>query len=376
MTIPYDSLSLTRKLISFKTINPPGQERSCAEYLGELLREGGVTVSFHDFDEGRTSIIARLEGTGEKAPLCFTGHMDTVPLGTAPWDTDPFIGEVDGDRVYGRGASDMKAGLAAMVIASLRLAKISDRIADFTLVLTACEETGSKGAEHLARLDNVLGKPGAIVVGEPTSNYPLVGHKGPLWLRATTTGVSAHGSMPLQGVNAIYKAARAVTKLEEYGFDMDPHPVLGSPTLNVGTIAGGVNINSVPDRASFEIDIRTIPGMTHSGLFRHLQSYLGEEVELDYLLDLGNVATDPQNGWVQEVFDIMEPFLNERPEPRGAAYFTDASIFTPALGNPPTIILGPGEPTMAHKTNEFCYIPRIEDATEVYFEIAKRWCAA
>jgi len=375
MTIPYDSLSLTRKLISFKTINPPGQERSCAEYLGELLREGGVTVSFHDFDEGRTSIIARLEGTEEKAPLCFTGHMDTVPLGTAPWDTDPFIGEVDGDRVYGRGASDMKAGLAAMVIAALRLAKISDRIADFTLVLTACEETGSKGAEHLARLDNVLGKPGAIVVGEPTANYPLVGHKGPLWLRATTTGVSAHGSMPLQGVNAIYKAARAVTKLEEYDFDMDPHPVLGSPTLNVGTISGGVNINSVPDRAFFEIDIRTIPEITHSDLFQHLQSYLGEEVELEYLLDLGNVATDPQNGWVQEVFDIMEPFLNERPEPRGAAYFTDASIFTPALGNPPTIILGPGEPTMAHKTNEFCYIPRIEDATVAYFEIAKRWCA-
>ena len=374
MTSSYDSLSLTRKLISFKTINPPGEERRCAEYLGGLLRNEGFTITYHDFDEERTSLIACLEGTGEKPPLCFTGHMDTVPLGTAPWDTDPFIGEVEGDRVYGRGASDMKAGLAAMVIASMRLAKISDRVADFTLVFTACEETGSKGAEHLAKLDNVLGKPGAIVVGEPTSNYPLVGHKGPLWLRATTTGVSAHGSMPLQGVNAIYKAARAVTKLEEYGFDMDPHPVLGSPTLNVGTISGGVNINSVPDRASFEIDIRTIPGITHSGLFQHLQSYLGEEVELEYLLDLGNVATDPQNGWVQEVFDIMEPFLNERPEPRGAAYFTDASIFTPALGNPPTVILGPGEPTMAHKTNEFCYIPRIEDAAEAYFEIAKRWC--
>ena len=374
MTSPYDSLSLTRELISFKTINPPGQERRCAEYLGGLLQNEGFTITYHDFDEGRTSLIACLEGTGEKAPLCFTGHMDTVPLGTVPWDTDPFIGEVEGDRVYGRGASDMKAGLAAMVIASMRLAKISDRVADFTLVFTACEETGSKGAEHLAKLDNVLGKPGAIVVGEPTSNYPLVGHKGPLWLRATTTGVSAHGSMPLQGVNAIYKAARAVTKLEEYDFDTNPHPVLGSPTLNVGTISGGVNINSVPDRASFEIDIRMIPGITHSDLFQQLQSYLGEEVELEYLLDLGNVATDPQNGWVQEVFDIMEPFLNERPEPRGAAYFTDASIFTPALGNPPTVILGPGEPTMAHKTNEFCYIPRIEDAAEAYFEIAKRWC--
>jgi len=118
-----------------------------------------------------------------------------------------------------------------------------------------------------------------------------------------------------------------------------------------------------------------IPGITHSDLFQQLQSYLGQEVELEYLLDLGNVATDPQNRSVQEVFDIMERFLNGRPEPRGAAYFTDASIFTPALGNPPTIILGPGEPTMAHKTDEFCYVSKIEDATEAYFQIAQKWCS-
>lgn len=375
MKRPSDSLSLTQKLISFNTVNPPGQEKRCAEYLGNFLKEEGFTITFYDLDKGRSNLIARLEGSGDKAPICFTGHMDTVPLGAAEWRVDPFGGEVEGDKVYGRGSSDMKAGVAAMVLASVRIGKMSKREAGLTLVITAGEETGSKGAEHLAGLDSVLGKPGAIVVGEPTANYPLVGHKGPLWLEATTTGVTAHGSMPDQGVNAIYKAARAVAKLEEFHFNTSTHPVLGSPTLNVGTISGGSNINSVPDKTVFEIDIRTVPGLAPGSLFKELESYLGEDVKLKKILALDSVATDPQNEWVQEVFNIMKPFINKRPEPRGAAYFTDASIFTPALGNPPTIILGPGEPTMAHKTDEYCYIFRIEEAIEVYFEIARSWCS-
>ncbi len=374
MAIDLNALSLTYELISFNTINPPGQERKCAEYLGQLLEDGGFKVTFYEFDERRTSLIARIESSGNKAPICFTGHMDTVPLGTTGWSKDPFNGDVDGDRIYGRGSSDMKAGVAAMVVASLRVCRMSKGAAGITLAITAGEETGSQGAYYLAKLGNVLGKAGAIVVGEPTSNYPLVGHKGSLWLEAQTTGVTAHGSMPERGVNAIYKAVQVVTKLQEYDFNISPHPFLGAPTLNVGTIAGGLNINSVPDQTTIGIDIRTIPGLTHSGLYERLQTYLGEQVKIKRLVDVGSVATDPQNDWIQEVFDIMEPFLKERPVPRGATYFTDASMLTPAFGNPPTVILGPGEPTMAHKTDEFCYISRIEDATEAYLEIAKKWC--
>jgi len=142
----------------------------------------------------------------------------------------------------------------------------------------------------------------------------------------------------------------------------------------VGTITGGLSINCVPDQAAIGIDIRTIPGMTNSGVCQELESYLGEEVKIESVIDVGSVASDPQNEWVQEVFSILEPYLAEKPVPRSATYFTDASVLTPALGNPPTTILGPGEPALAHKTNEFCYIDKIEEATEVYGEIAKRWC--
>lgn len=134
-----------------------------------------------------------------------------------------------------------------------------------------------------------------------------------------------------------------------------------------------MNINSVPDKAVIGIDIRTVPGLDNDKVYEELQSYLGEEVELKRVVDVGGISTDPQNEWIQQVY-VMEVFLEERPAVQGATYFTDASILSPALGNPPTLILGPGELTMAHKTDEFCHISKIEVAAEAYIEIAKRWC--
>lgn len=369
-------LSLTRKLLAFNTINPPGQERECAEYLGGLLKDAGFGVAYYEFAEGRTSLVARMAGSSDKPPICFTGHVDTVPLGDAEWTRDPFSGEVDGDRLFGRGTSDMKSGVAAMVLAAARLADMPKGTAGVTLVITAGEESACRGALHLAELGDVMGEAGALVVGEPTSNYPLVGHKGAMWLKAWTTGVAAHGSMPEKGVNAIYKAAEAVTRLKEFDFGVPAHPILGSPTLNVGTISGGVNINSVPNQAAIGIDIRLVPGQEVGDVIGKLQSHLGEEVELELQIGACSVATDPEDEWVQQVFDIMHPILRERPEPRGATYFTDASALLEPLGNPPTLILGPGEPDMAHKTDEFCYVYKIEQAVETYTEISVKYCGS
>jgi len=373
MTHAYTPLEMTKKLLAFNTINPPGNESQCAHFIGKLLEEGGFDVSYHEFAEKRTSLMARKMFNSDKLPICFSGHMDMVPLGLAEWTRDPFDGEQDGDKVYGRGSSDMKGGLAAMIIAGLRLASMSKGSGGVVMAITAGEETGCEGAGYLAGLD-VRGNVGALIVGEPTANYPVLGHKGAFWLEAVTSGVSAHGSMPEQGVNAIYKAARAVSRLENYEFNVTAHPFLGSPTLNVGTISGGININSVPDRTIFGIDIRTLPGQSSGQILEDLQTHLGEEVELKNTIAAPAVSTDPQNEWVQEVFSIMEYHIGEKPVPRGVTYFTDASALTAAFGNPPTIILGPGEAEQAHKTDEYCHISKIETAAEAYFEIARRWC--
>jgi succinyl-diaminopimelate desuccinylase len=369
-----DALELSRELLRFDTINPPGDERACAEHLAWSLENAGFDVRFHEYATGRTSLVARLGGSSSRLPLCFAGHIDTVPLGTTPWSRDPFAGEVADGRLYGRGSSDMKSGVAVFVTAAQRLAKGLRTSPGLVLVIVAGEETGCDGSRHLAAVNGALGEAGAIVIAEPTGNYPLVGHKGALWLHARATGVTAHGSMPDRGVNAIYKGARAVAKLERFAFAAKPHPVLGSPTLNVGTINGGLNINSVPDGITIGIDIRTIPDVKHEELAQRLTEYLGDEVSLSSIVDVQGVWTDPAHPWVEEIFELTTPIVGTRPAVRGAPYFTDASALKPAYGGPPTVILGPGEMELAHQTDEYCRVDRLEQAVELYVEIARRWC--
>lgn len=368
------AVQLTQTLVRFRTVNPPGDELDCARHLGGLMEAAGFAVAYHPFGEGRANLVARIGGDDERAPLCFTGHLDTVPLGLRPWSVDPFAAEIADGKLYGRGSSDMKSGVAAFTVAAVELAASLESTPGLELVITAGEETGCAGAFDLAAKSGALGRAGAIVVAEPSGNMPWVGHKGALWLRGIASGVTAHGSMPDRGVNAVYKAARAVSKLEAFDFNVARHPVLGPPTLNVGTVQGGININSVPDRAEFGIDIRTIPSQDHGRLRQQLASYLGEEVELEPILDVGGVWSDPDGEWLREVREAASRVTGVPPTVAAAPYFTDAAALTPAYGDPPTVILGPGEAAMAHQTDEYCFVDRIEEAVQIYTRIIDRWC--
>ena len=274
---PTDPVRLTQDLLHMNTINPPGNEEACARSLGALLEDAGFRTRYHSFGPGRLNLLAEIGSDAERLPLCFTGHVDVVPLGAAPWSKDPFAGETDAGRMFGRGSSDMKSGVAAFVAAAITMASHLERGPGLSLVITAGEENGCEGAFSLLR-DRALGRAGAVVVAEPTSNYPLVGHKGAFWLHATTRGVTAHGSMPEKGDNALFKAARALSKLEAFRFDNPPHSLMGQASLNVGTLHGGLNINSVPDLAVMGIDIRTVPTVDHMALLRDLAQQLGSEV--------------------------------------------------------------------------------------------------
>ena len=370
-------VSLTRSLLAFDTINPPGDERTCAHYVGGFLEESGFHVDYHEFGTQRTSLVARLVGSGAKSPICFTGHLDTVPLGKMNWSMDPFAGEMDGNRFYGRGTSDMKAAIAGILLMGRRLSELKRRVADIVLVLTAGEETGCQGSRYLAGLGGeVLGEAGAIVVGEPTANQPLIGHKGVARYEIMTAGITAHASMPEQGDNAIHKVAEVVQRLQSFNFGVDPHDILGAPTLNIGTITGGININSVPDQARLGIDIRTIPGQDAHDIKNRLQKAAGAEATVTLLQSEASLITDVGDEWVQEVYEIMTERLGRRPSPGGVTYFTDGSNLKAAYGDPPTIILGPGETTQAHKTDEYCLVSNLEMSLEAYIEIARRWCCA
>jgi len=367
-----DVIGLTRTLLKFDTVNPPGRERDCARHAGAMLEEWGFKVDYHEYADSRTSLVARIGGNGKRAPLCLTGHFDVVPLGTRKWAHDPFAGESHGDKLYGRGSSDMKAGVAAILLAARNTASKLSGTPGIVVVLTAAEEGGCLGSKNLAQTQ-LLGKAGAIVVGEPTSNQPFVGHKGSLKFHAIFRGVSAHGSMPELGENAVYKAARAVAKLEAFDFKAKRHPLMGGPTLNVGTFEGGSGVNLVPDAAKIGVDIRTVPGVDHRMVMKKMKRILGK-AEVDVFSDLPPVWTEPDDEWMQRVFEICGPVLGKKPRPRTATYMTDAANLLKVYAGAPTVVLGPGEPQMAHQTDEYCSMERIRQAVAIYEALIADWC--
>jgi succinyl-diaminopimelate desuccinylase len=178
------------------------------------------------------------------------------------------------------------------------------------------------------------------------------------------------------GVNAVIKAARAVLDLSAVRFDVAPDPLLGAPTLNVGTIQGGLNVNSVPDEAVIGIDIRTIPAQRHAQMRKQLEALLGPEVEITPMVDLEGIRTSEDHPFVRRVLEVAASVTGDRQPPGPATYFTDASVLTPAYGGIPTVVLGPGEMALCHQTDEHCRIDRIEQASEIYTQLARAWCGA
>jgi len=365
---PSSATMLAQRLVRFDTCNPPGREAECAAFLQALLQDAGFAVQGHAHAAGRPSLVARAGRPGARHALCFVGHLDTVPLGTAPWQHDPLAGVIARGRLHGRGACDMKSGVAAFVTAAMAKAAQLPADAAITLLLVAGEETGCEGSSHLASLPVPLADFAGVVVAEPTANQPLLGHKGALWLGATARGRSAHGAMPEAGVSALAKAVRMVDRLHAFaGEPPPPHPILGGFTMNIGTFHAGQNVNSVPDWAEIGIDLRTLPGMDHDALRERLTQLLQPELDaLQVKVSLESVFTDPASPWVQRALAITEQATGRPSVPGTASYFTDASALKRRLGAAPILILGPGNPAQMHQTDEYCELAQIDEAVRVY----------
>ena len=304
----------------------------------------------------------------------------------AAWSRDPFTGETDGDRLYGRGSTDMKSGIAAFVIAAIKLAPHLKHSPGVTLVLTASEEVGCEGAKFLAD-KKLLDRAGAIVVAEPTANYPYIGHKGLLWVEIETLGKTAHASMPEQGDNAILKMGKVIERLDNFQWQhhcgVDCHPVMGKPSMNIATIHGGLNTNSVPDLAKLTVDMRTVPGIDHVHLCHAISHLIGDLGTLRKIVETPPLYSEPDE-WIESVFDMAAPFLHggARPSPQTIMFSTDGADLKRGYldnaaavggGAVPTIILGPGQPEMAHQTDEWCSLARLDASVEMFGNIMREW---
>lgn len=364
------ALQLTKELIQIPSVNPPGNEEVCAKFLANLLHDCGFDVQLHHFGEQRFNLIASIAGKNSELPIGFTGHIDTVPLGIKAWSVDPFEAVEKDGKVYGRGATDMKAGIAAFIVACTQLKSEINQGCGVQLIITGGEETGCDGAKALINHAREVFQPLKILlVGEPTLNYPFIGHKGALWLKAESFGKTAHGAMPEQGINAIYKASKAIQKIQNFDFETDEHPVMGKPTFNVGTMQAGINVNSVPDYAKFEIDIRSVPEMSHDCICTKLADYLTEDVSLSSIVDVPSLCSDVNDPVIQQVFQVIQPYFSQPIQAKAVPYFTDGSVLLPVIGHAPVLIIGPGNPKMAHQTDEYCDIDKIDQSVEIYKKI-------
>ncbi len=250
------------ELVRARSVNPPGNEGPVAALMATKLGTLGFETTIVETAPGRPSVVARLAGAGGGPTLLFNGHMDVQPPGHQ-WTRDPFAAVVEGRRLYGQGAMDMKAGLTAIVFAVDSLQRAGRRLAGDVVVTAVADEvcgghlgTGHLVAEGLVRAD-------MAVVCEPTGDTVRVAHRGALWLEIEVAGKSAHGGRPWLGVNAVSKAARIIAAIED---ELVPslkdriHPLLPAPTINIGMIEGGTKVNLVADRAVIRVDRRMVPG--------------------------------------------------------------------------------------------------------------------
>ncbi len=349
-------------LVRIPSINPDSEdpgfhstgEKECAERVFTYLKEAGADVSLRDVEPGRPNVVARFPSKNPNAPrLLFAPHLDTVSVSgmTIP----PFDATIHEDRLWGRGASDTKGPMAAMLWA---LIDSRDMLADLPVEIWFAglvgEEAGQFGAKALAEQERF----DFVIAGEPTSLQVVHTHKGASWLHVTTHGHAVHASRPAAGENAIYKMATAIDVLRNKVAPIlaeKHHPLLGTSTLSVGTIRGGSKVNIVPDFCEAHVDIRTIPGVDAS----FVTSMLEESVpDISVILRSSEpLLTDPANPFIQKLQSIGAGLT-------GAPWFCDAAVF--ASKGCPAVAIGPGSIDQAHTADEFISISDLEEGAAFF----------
>ncbi|MBR5488213.1 MAG: M20/M25/M40 family metallo-hydrolase, partial [Firmicutes bacterium] len=264
-------------LVQLKSENPGGIEQQVADYCKVFLEKLGYEVSFVELMPERNNVIARLKGRGEAKPMVFSGHMDVVPVSKETeneWKFPPFSGTVSEGHIWGRGACDMKGGIAAALAAAEILAE--QQIAppgDIMFALTVDEEDLMRGAKQLAALD-VLHDAGSIIVCDTSHMRAEIACKGRTWAEVKIIGKSAHASIEGAGINAIYKAMDFIQRVKQYPIPYTEHPSAGKFFLNVNLINGGTEPAMVPDRCVLTVDARLVPGQNARVVWEKVQELI------------------------------------------------------------------------------------------------------
>lgn len=375
-----DLVGLLRDLLRTRSVNPPGDEAAVVAILAARAAAWGLSARPIDVLPGRPNLLVELPGSGERPAVLLSGHSDTVPPGEAAWDHDPFSGALVDGELWGRGATDMKSGLASMLVALAAAKRRGWRPkGDVRFAVTIGEEVDCAGARHLRDSGGLAGV-GWIVIGEPTNLDVVAAHRGAIWLRIVGHGKTAHGSAPHLGVNAINHVVTLLGWLAERwpNVPYTPHELLAPPSMNLGTIRGGVKTNVVPDWCEATVDLRTVPGQDHEAIIREVRDLAAElestTPDLRLEVHTGNnmppIETPLGHPLIRHAAHAVGEVVGREARVRGATYYTDGGMWVDA--KIPMVIFGPGDDKLAHQPNERVPVEHLTLATRGYLALLER----
>jgi acetylornithine deacetylase len=370
---------LLAELIALPSVNPAflpprhphAGEKRVADFLAAVAARAGLEIEFQKVLPRRSNLIARLRPKYKiKQTILLAPHLDTVGAGGTR-----FIPQRKNGRLHGRGACDTKGSVAAMFSALCELADSKSRPLETEIVFAGLidEEHAQAGSRALvaqaSRLrinDQTSGSRDArapifAIVGEPTKLQVVTAHKGSLWLELETRGKAAHGATPHLGKNAIHEMARIVDILEtDYAAQLRKwkHPLLGTATVNVGTISGGTQPNIVPDFCKISVDRRTLPGETDAGVKREIKKFLESKKLSAQIADKKLAPALPLE--TNYKLPLVQKFMKSvgQSKPLGVDFFCDAAVLS--AGGIPSVVFGPGDIAQAHTADEWISLAELE----------------
>lgn len=372
-----DCIALLQWMLRYDTTAWHGREEGFVGKLAVYLAERGIDSRIIQGDAGRANLLASIEGSRPGPHVVFCGHCDTVPLGDRAWRRPPFGGDIEGGRIHGRGSADMKGGLAALVASFLDFSASDQWSGRLTLAVVYGEETGSEGARLMAG-DGTLDPFDAMIVAEPTSNRVVRTHKGALWFAVEAIGRTGHGSMPQMGLNALEMVIRLADRLHRLDALRASDSLLGTPTICLTRMQGGTQVNVIPDQAIAEFDLRTLPGQDHGAILAEIEGaageieagYAGGKIAVEMLNSLPALDTVAESPVILAALESRRDLDLPGDEVGGASYFTDGSVLQ-VLGRD-VLILGPGDPSEAHQTDESLDLSDFLTSRRLYTGIARR----
>lgn len=375
-------LTLLEDLIRIKSVNQSlsdegDGEIKIARYIGEYLKKLGLDIHYQEVEKNRCNVIGILKGAGGGQSIMLNGHTDTV--GVERMEIDPFKPQNKDGRIYGRGALDMKSGLAAQIMAVQSIIESGKTLkGDVILTFVADEEYASIGTEAVLKKYSA----DAAIICEPTNLDIIITHKGFAWTKIEVFGRAAHGSLPEKGIDAIVKAGKLLTEIENLGenrLTQKRHPLLGSPSIHASLISGGIELSTYPDYCKIELERRTLPGEDHKTVIDEMQSILqdikskDDQFKADFEVFLFRPAFEisREEPIVKSLSRAYELIQGEKPKFKGMGGWIESALL--AEVGIPTVIFGPsGEG--AHSSLEYVDFDSVITTTEILIESIINFC--